>query len=185
MTDLLQGLNIFLIGMMGTGKTTVGKVLASQLHYRFLDSDAVIEGVTRQSIKEIFAQEGEDGFRGIETQVLSELSAYTRTVIATGGGIVLRKHNWSFLHHGLIIWLNASVELLVDRLAEDKSRPLLEETDLKLKLQSLLEQRRSLYAQADLSIAIADNQTPEQIASEIIGMIPSVIKPKLMPPVYQ
>jgi shikimate kinase len=177
MNNLLQGVNVFLIGMMGTGKTTVGQVLARQLSYNFLDTDALIEQIKGQTVREIFAGEGEENFREIESQVLAELSAYTRNVVATGGGIILRRKNWSYLHHGLIIWLDAPVDLLIKRLAEDTTRPLLQETDLKLKLTTLLEQRRNFYAEADLQITIQKNQTPEQIVEQIISKIPTVLKP--------
>lgn len=177
MTNLLQGLNVYLIGMMGSGKTTVGEILARQLNYRFFDTDVLIEEVAAQTIKEIFAREGEAKFREIETQVLGELSAYTRSVIATGGGIVLKPQNWSYLRQGLVIWLDAPVDLLMQRLAADTSRP------LKSKLVSLSAQRRSLYAEADLNIIIENNQTPEQIVSKIQQQIPTVIKstPQLRP----
>lgn len=176
MTNSLQGISIFLIGMMGTGKTTVGQVLAQHLGYRFFDSDDLIERVTRQSISEIFASQGEEYFREMESKVLAELSAYTKSVMATGGGIVLSPKNWSYLHHGLIIWLDASVDLLKKRLAQDTTRPLLQESDLTLKLSTLSEQRRALYQQADLHIHIEENQTPEQITAKIIEQIPTVLK---------
>jgi shikimate kinase len=172
MTNLLQGLSIFLIGMMGTGKTTVGKVLAQHLGYRFLDTDVFIEKVAGQTISEIFAQEGENYFRELETQILAELSAYTRSVIATGGGIVMRSKNWSYLHHGLVVWLDAPVELLQKRLAEDNTRPLRDN------LPSLLEKRQPLYEQADLHILVEENQTPEEIVAHLIERIPTVLKPK-------
>ncbi len=179
MQQLLQGVNIFLIGMMGTGKTTIGKKLAQRLNYRFFDSDVLIERVTQQTINEIFATEGEEGFRQIESQILSELAACTKSVIATGGGIVLKQKNWSYLHHGLIVWLDTSIEILIERLAKDKTRPLLQETDLSLKLQSLLEQRRSLYAQSDLQIMIDEEKTPDDIVDQILELVPTVIQPKL------
>ena len=175
MDDQLQGLSVFLIGMMGTGKTTVGQLLAQKLGYRFFDSDDLIEKVANQSINEIFASQGEDSFRELETQVLTQLSAYTRSVFATGGGIILSQKNWSYLHQGLIIWLDAPVEVLVKRLADDTSRPLLQD-DLAATLTSLLEQRRSRYAQADLHIPIEASQTPHQIVSQIIEKIPTVLK---------
>lgn len=176
MTNSLQGISIFLIGMMGTGKTTVGQVLAQRLGYRFFDSDDLIERVTQQSINGIFTSQGEESFRDIESKVLAELSAYTKSVIATGGGIVLRPTNWSYLHHGLIIWLDAPVEVLKKRLVEDTTRPLLQESDLTFKLSTLLEQRRALYQQADLHIHIEENQTPEQITAKLIEQIPTVLK---------
>ena len=170
MKDILKGLNVYLIGMMGTGKTTVGKLLAEKLDYRFFDTDEIVEKVTRKKITEIFAQEGEESFRNLESKVLNEVSAYTRSVIATGGGIIQRQMNWSYLRQGLIIWLDTNSEVIKERLAEDQNRPLASEWE------SLLKVRSSLYAQADLQIKIENQQTPEDIATRIIELIPSVIK---------
>ena len=177
MNNLLKGINVFLIGMMGTGKTTVGKKLAQQLGYRFFDTDVLIERVADRKIKEIFAHEGEESFRQLETQVLREVSAYTKSAIATGGGIVLRQENWSYLHYGLIVWLDAPPELLIERLADDNTRPLLQDPNPSQKLSHILEARRPIYTQADLQVKIEKYQTPEQIASQIIEMIPTVVKP--------
>lgn len=175
-SDLLQGINVFLIGMMGVGKTSVGQQLAQKLGYRFFDTDVLICQATGQTINQIFAEEGEEGFRQLESQVLGELSAYTRSAVATGGGIVLRQKNWGYLHHGLVVWLDAPVEVIMNRLAGDTTRPLLQETAPEQKLTSLLEQRQSLYAQADLQISIEADQTPETIASRVIEEISTVLK---------
>ncbi len=174
---MLKGVNVYLIGMMGAGKTSVGSLLAQQLGYRFFDTDVLIEQVARQSINEIFANSGEDAFRQIESQVLAEISAYTNLTIATGGGIVLRRENWSYLHHGLIVWLDVPVELLISRLADDTARPLLQDPDPAAKLQRLLDQRQRLYAQADLKITVDTDETPEQVAKRVIEAIPQVLKP--------
>lgn len=173
---ILKGLSIYLIGMMGSGKTTVGQILAQQLGYRFFDTDVLIERVTNKTINEIFATEGEEKFREIESQILGQLSAYTKSVVATGGGIVLKPQNWSYLRQGLVIWLDASVDLLIRRLTEDNTRPLLKESNLQEKLVSLLEQRQSLYAEADLRIPIEIDHSPEEIVSQIQQKIPTVIK---------
>ena len=161
---------------MGAGKTSVGSLLAQHLNYRFFDTDALIEQVARQSINEIFANSGEDAFRQLESQVLGEISAYTKLTIATGGGIVLRRENWSYLHHGLIVWLDVPVEVLIARLAEDTTRPLLQNADPKGELERLLEQRQRLYAQADIQITVEAGETPEQVARRAIDLIPSVLK---------
>ena len=176
MGDRLQGLNLYLIGMMGTGKTTVGQRLAKELGYRFFDTDVLIERVAQKSINELFAEEGETFFRDLESQVLGEVSACTRSVIATGGGAVLRPLNWGYLRHGLIIWLDAPISLLLERLAEDDTRPLLKMDNLSLKLETLLAERKSLYQEADLQIAIAKNENPEQIVSKILEQAPNVLK---------
>jgi shikimate kinase len=180
MDNLLKGINVFLIGMMGSGKTTVGEILAQQLNYRFFDTDVLIEKVAQQTINEIFSTQGEDTFRELETQVLAGISSYTQSAIATGGGIILRTKNWSYLHHGLIVWLDTPVEVLIERLAEDNTRPLLQYTNPAQKLHSLLEQRRSLYAQADLHI-VTGTETPEDIAHRIIKQIPTILKQKTLP----
>ncbi len=156
--------NIYLIGMMGSGKTTVGKLLAEKLNYDFFDTDVAIEKLVQKTITEIFATGGEAKFRELESQVLRKLSTYTNSVIATGGGIVQRQKNWNYLRTGLSIWLDADLNLLNRRLAEDYSRPLASQLEL------LLTTRRSLYAQADLHIVIKPEQTPEYIVTEIIGL---------------
>jgi shikimate kinase len=177
-TDLnsLRGLSVFLLGMMGCGKSTVGELLSRRLQYRFFDTDVLTERVAGKKISAIFADEGEATFRELETQVLGELSSLTKTVVATGGGIVLKPMNWSYLRHGLMIWLDAPVDILVKRLKKDTSRPLLKSTDLKSKLELLLEQRRVLYAEADIHIIISDLDTPTQIVEKILTAIPTVIK---------
>ncbi|MEM9539399.1 MAG: shikimate kinase [Cyanobacteria bacterium P01_E01_bin.42] len=170
-------MSVFLIGMMGTGKTTVGQLLAQKLNYRFFDTDKLIEGVAGTTIENLFITEGEPYFRNLESKVLEQVCAYTQSAIATGGGIVLKPENWGHLRHGLIVWLDASPEILLDRLHEDRSRPLLKEGDLFEKLSALSRERHSLYAQADLRIAIAHSQqTPLDITEEIIARIPSVLK---------
>jgi shikimate kinase len=179
---LLNGVNVYLIGMMGAGKTTVGRELANQLKYHFFDTDTLIEQVASQTINQIFTGIGEEGFRKLESQVLSEISAYTKLTIATGGGIVLKRENWSYLHHGLIVWLDAPVELLIERLAQDNTRPLLQDINPADKLQKLLEQRQRLYAEADIRISVAASDTPEQLSRRIIESIPQVLKPKAVCP---
>lgn len=181
LTMLPQGINLYLIGLMGSGKTTVGQILAQQLNYRFFDTDTVIEQAAQQSVTEIFASSGEPAFRTLESQVLAELAAYRRLAIATGGGIVLDRKNWSYLQQGLIVWLDVAVEQLGDRLQNDTSRPLLQGTDLQTRLSQLLDQRRPLYAQADLQISIPPGETPEQTALRVLEAIPTVLKPQVVP----
>jgi len=175
----LKGVSLFLVGMMGSGKTTVGRFLAAELGYQFFDTDCLIEQVTGQTVAEIFATAGEAEFRRLETQVLAELSAYKNLTIATGGGIVLDPHNWSFLRHGLVVWLDAPVETLYHRLQGDTSRPLLAAPDPRAKLQTVLAQRQPLYAQADVSVAIAAGAGPEQVAAEVLAAIAKVLKPEV------
>ncbi|MBE9050043.1 shikimate kinase [Nostocales cyanobacterium LEGE 11386] len=177
MSSLLQGVNLYLIGMMGAGKTTVGQLLAKHLGYRFLDTDNVIAQSAGKSINQLFAEDGEAAFRQLESDVLAQVCAYTNLTIATGGGIVLRRENWSYLHHGLVVWLDVPIELLYARLVEDTTRPLLKDVDPQGKLRSLLAQRTPLYSQADLKITVSEGETPQEIADRIMDAIPSVLKP--------
>lgn len=174
----LKGVSLFLVGMMGSGKTTVGRLLATDLGYQFFDTDDLIEQLSGQTVTEIFATAGEAEFRRLETQVLAELSAYKKLVIATGGGIVLQSQNWSYLHHGLVIWLDAPVQTLYRRLQGDRSRPLLATPEPLLKLQELLAQRQPVYAQADVRVAINESDRPDQVAAQVLVEIPKVLRPE-------
>jgi shikimate kinase len=178
----LRNLNVYLIGMMGSGKSTTGRLLAQALGYQLFDTDQVIEQAAGQMISEIFADAGEAEFRKIETQVLSQLSAYTRLVVATGGGIILERRNWSYLQQGLVVWLEADVPLLLERLTLDTSRPLLQTADPLGKIEALLRQRQSLYAQADLRVYVRDKATPEEVVNAILTEIPKVLLPRASTP---
>jgi shikimate kinase len=173
----LQGLNIYLIGMMGSGKSTIGPLLAKHLGYGFLDTDTTIEKLVGQSVSEIFQTVGETEFRQIETQVLAEVSAHLRLVVATGGGIAIVQENWNHLHQGLVIWLDLPVEVLVERLQGDTTRPLLANSaDLQSKLATMLAERRYRYSEADIQISIDQNLTTEEIIDRILAAIPKVLK---------
>ncbi len=172
----LQGLNIYIIGMMGSGKSTVGPLLAKHLGYSFLDTDTTIEKLVGQSVTEIFQTVGETEFRQIETQVLAEVSAHLRLVVATGGGIAIERENWNHLHQGLVIWLDPHVEILVERLQGDTTRPLLASADLSSKLTAILLERRHRYSEADIQVSIDRNLTAEEIIDRILAAIPTVLK---------
>lgn len=176
--DWLRGVNIYLVGMMGAGKTTVGRILARELKYRFFDTDELIVRVANQSIAEIFDREGEEAFRELETKVLGELCAYQNSVVATGGGIVTRSSNWAYLHYGIVVWLDVPVERLYDRLRSDTARPLLREGELKSKLQSLLSERERFYTQADVRVCISGDERAQEVARRAIEEIQKAIRSK-------
>jgi shikimate kinase len=171
----LQEINIYLIGMMGSGKSTIGELLAKRLGYQFIDTDTTIEKTARQSVAEIFQTSGEAEFRQLETQVLAEISAYTRLVVATGGGIVIKLENWSHLQQGVVVWLDVSVDILVEGLTnDDTSHTLNPPGDLRLKLQQILADRRDRYAEADIHIPIISNLPPTEIVEQIINRLNSI-----------
>jgi shikimate kinase len=138
--------NVFLVGMMGAGKTSVGKLLSRRLGKVFCDSDQVIEQRTGVRIPVIFELEGEPGFRARETAVLEELTARTNLVLATGGGAVLSPHNRQLLReHGTVVYLRASVNELWNRTRHDRNRPLLQTADPYARLSELHSLRDPLY----------------------------------------
>lgn len=138
--------NIYLVGLMGAGKTTVGRVLAKRLGLTFVDSDHEVEARTGVRIPTIFEIEGEDGFRRREAQVIADLSSTGGLVVATGGGVVLRPENRANLTaSGFVVYLNVPPHQLHDRIRHDKSRPLLQVEDPLSRLKELHAQRDPLY----------------------------------------
>lgn len=146
--------NLFLVGLMGAGKTTVGRTLARRLGKRFVDSDHEIEARTGASIPWIFEIEGEPSFRRREADMIRELTAQTGIVLATGGGAILNPDNRAFLKkRGTVIYLRASVDSILERTSHDKNRPLLQTENPRQRLEELMAQREPLYFEiADLVI---------------------------------
>ena len=143
---MAQNINIFLVGLMGAGKTTIGRQIASELSLDFYDSDHEIEGRTGVTITHIFDIEGEAGFRKRETAMLNELTEKKGIVLATGGGAILKAENRQFLmSRGTTIYLYANIETLVERTAKDRNRPLLQTENPQEKLQELFDIRDPLY----------------------------------------
>ena len=172
----LAGRSLYLVGMMGSGKTSTGRPLAERLGYGFVDADAVIEQAAGCSIPEIFDRDGEAGFRSLESQVLSAISQRHSLVVATGGGVVTQPENWGMLHSGIVIWLDVVPDQLLQRLNADSTvRPLLQTADPEAALNALLNERRPLYAEADLTVVIND-ETPEAVADGILQLVPSLLK---------
>ena len=162
---------IFLVGPMGAGKSTIGRLLAAELTFNFRDSDRVIEDRTGADIPWIFDMEGEDGFRDRETAVLRDLVLEPDTVVATGGGIVMRPINRELLKaSGQVIYLTASIEQLVERTSRDKKRPLLQVENPRQKIIDLIAMRDPLYREVATHIVNTDRRSPKTVAQEIVQL---------------
>ena len=175
---------ISLIGLPGSGKSTVGKQVARRLQVPFFDSDHVIEERLGCSIREYFEREGEDRFRDVESQVIDELSQRHSGVLSTGGGIVLREVNRQHLRERtLVVYLNSSPDELYRRLRHDKNRPLLQVADPLAKLRELFKQRNALYRETSRfvidtgrpSVATLVNTIMMQL--ELAGVAPASLNP--------
>ena len=174
--ERLGGRNLYLIGMMGTGKSSSGKPLAKQLSYGFIDADKLIEELLGQSIQTIFEQQGEEQFRDIESQVLQGIGQRHSLVVATGGGVVTKPTNWGVLHQGIVIWLDTNLRQILHRLELDQTkRPLLKEKNIAEVVDSLLKKRQPFYSEADLHLKV-DIEPPEEVAKMILEKLPSIIR---------
>lgn len=170
----MKAQNIILIGPMGSGKSTIGKILANKLHREFRDSDHFIEEKTGVDIGRIFDIEGENGFRDRESNALIELLGHNSQVVATGGGSVLRKQNQALLiSRGYIIFLDTTVNQQLQRLRRDKKRPLLQTDNPRRRLEALFDERRPIYLEiADLAVK-TDRKSARKLASDIINQLPN------------
>ena len=143
--------NLALIGFMGTGKTSVGRLAAEQLHFEYLDTDELIQTHTGRSIADIFSKDGEPAFRALEEKVVSELATRTKTVISTGGGLPTNPKNFAGLKtNALVVCLWASPEKIWERVRHQSHRPLLLDADPQKKIRELLAVREPFYKQADV-----------------------------------
>jgi len=173
--EKLGGRNIFLIGMMGSGKSQTGPALAKMINYAFVDTDDVIEKASKQSISSIFEKDGEKVFRDVEKKVLKEISQHHSLVIATGGGLVTLPENWGILHQGIVIWLDLDLKRSIKRLESDKKkRPLLIGDDLAENFSQIYESRKPIYLESDLRIEVED-QSPYEVATMIAEHLPSIL----------
>jgi shikimate kinase/3-dehydroquinate synthase len=164
--------NIFLVGMMGAGKTTIGKLLAHSLDKTFFDSDREIQKRTGVSIPVIFEIEGEAGFRKRETEVLSELVKSENIVLSTGGGAVLSATNRELLgRHGTVIYLRASIDDLWRRTRQDKNRPLLQTANPRKHLVELYAQRDPLYRETAHIIVESGKRSARHLAQLLAQQI--------------
>jgi shikimate kinase len=145
--------NIILTGFMGTGKSSVGRSLASVLGYKYIDIDSEIVAQEKRTINEIFSENGEDYFRSVEKAVLQRVLNDTMLVVSTGGGVVIEEENrLTMRRSGIIVNLTAPPSLILQRLADDDERPLLREEKSVEKIRNLMMQRERFYADADIRI---------------------------------
>jgi shikimate kinase len=164
--------NLVLVGMSGSGKSRVGRLVAERLRWRFVDTDAVIERRAARSVQEIFAAEGEQRFRALEREVIVQVAQRAGTVISTGGGAILDPANREVLFGGnLVVCLEASVEQLAARLARTRTRrPLLAGDDPAAAIRALKAERAPLYALAHRTIA-TDDRTLGEVAADVIDAL--------------
>lgn len=165
-------MNIFIVGPMGSGKSTVGKIISSELFLTFLDTDEEIETRTGASIDWIFDLEGEEGFRKRESKILDEMVKKNSIVLSTGGGIILSEHNRELLSsRGSVFYLETPIEIQLERTSKDKDRPLLKEGDPGKILKKLHQERQTLYEKVSDHIVKTENKSSQEVASEIIKLI--------------
>ena len=170
--EAIKTKRIYLIGLMGVGKTTIGKWLAKHLGFSFVDTDVEIQKQTGADIPWIFEIEGEQGFRAREHAMLNQLAQQEQVVIATGGGIVLNEKNRALLNQtGLTIYLHAPIDLLVERTRFSKNRPLLEGVDRRSTFDSLLKQREPLYRKAAHIVVRSKRGSPKRMAAKLVREI--------------
>lgn len=169
--------NIFLVGLMGSGKTTIGRALAKKLNKRFVDADHEIEARTGATIPLIFEIEGEAVFRQREADVIRDLTAQQGIVLATGGGAVMDPQSRAFLHaRGTVIYLRASVASILQRTSHDKSRPLLQTADPKARIEELARLRGPLYEE----VAHITIETGRPNVQSVVQAILAQLAPELV-----
>jgi shikimate kinase len=160
--------NLALIGFMGTGKSCVGRLVAESLHFTFLDTDDVIKARAGKSVNEIFQQDGEAAFREWERKVVEELTARTKTVVATGGGLPANEANLASLKsHALVVCLWASPEAIWERVRDHTHRPLLDAPDPLAKIRDLLAVRSPYYRQADVLVT-TEMRPLREVAAQVV-----------------
>ena len=165
--------NIYLVGPMGAGKSTIGRQLAKQLRKEFLDCDLELENRTGADIPLIFDLEGEAGFRKREADMLAELSQRKDIVLATGGGVInLPENRAKLVTHGFVVYLCAPLELLYERTAKDRNRPMLHTEDPKQRIRELLEERDPLYRQVADLVVETDRRGLRFVVRDIMKALP-------------
>jgi shikimate kinase len=164
--------NIFLVGPMGAGKSTIGRHLADELHLDFFDSDQEIEKRTGADIAWIFDLEGEDGFRKREEDIINDLTDKQGIVLATGGGSIVSKNVRNRLSaRGIVVYLQTTIDKQVARTQRDKRRPLLQNNDPEQVLRDLADERNPLYTEVADYVVETDDQSARAVANQIISKI--------------
>jgi len=160
--------NLFLVGPMGVGKTTIGRVLADSLGLGFFDSDREIEASTGADIPWIFDVEGESGFRVRETRMIEQLTQNKNIVLATGGGaVILAENRESLKARGVVVYLHAPISQQVERTSRDKTRPLLQTPNPEQKIRELMEIREPLYQEVADMVVDTYRRNPKTVSQEI------------------
>lgn len=163
-----QIVNIALIGFMGTGKTSVGRLVAEQLHFNYLDTDEMIQTATGKTIAEIFSANGEPAFRALEEKIVQELAGKDRTVISAGGGLPVNPANLASLKaHALVVCLWASPAKIWERVKNQTHRPLLHDPDPQRKISDLLAARGPFYKQADILLN-TESRSLREVAQQVV-----------------
>jgi shikimate kinase len=160
--------NLALIGFMGAGKTSVGRLVAEQLHLDYLDTDEIIQSATGRTIADIFETDGEPAFRALEEKVVAELASRAKTVIGTGGGLPTNLKNLASLkRHALVVCLWASPEKIWERVKNQSHRPLLHDPNPQAKIRELLAAREPFYKQADVLLN-TELRSVREVAQQIV-----------------
>ena len=163
---------VVMVGMMGAGKTAVGRALAQHLGVKFLDSDGEIERAANMSVQEIFARDGETFFREKEAQVIARLLKTHRGILSTGGGAFLAARNREAItQQGVSVWLDADLEVLWQRVKHKDTRPLLRTENPRETLAGIYAQRVPIYALADLSVRSDSSVTIDEMAARVIAVL--------------
>lgn len=164
--------NIFLVGPMGAGKSTIGRHLAQQLHMEFYDSDTEIEERTGADISWVFDVEGEEGFRLREEKVINDLTEKQGIVLATGGGSISSKESRNRLSaRGIVVYLETTIEKQLARTQRDKKRPLLQTEQPREVLEALAQERNPLYEEIADFVVRTDDQSAKVVANQIIELL--------------
>jgi len=165
-------MNIFIVGPMGSGKSTVGKIISDELFLNFFDTDDEIESRTGASIDWIFDLEGEEGFRIRESSILEEMVKQNSIVLSTGGGIILSDSNREMLSsRGTVFYLSTPISVQIERTSKDKDRPLLKNGNPEEILTRLQKERKDLYESVSDHVIETENKSSQEVASEIINLV--------------